>query len=86
MATKTIKKRKETSPEAMIKIPLSSLRCLQSFPKENKIICEIDVESMERVNKPNSLDEIINESRLDYALGDYKTFSNATDLIAELRA
>ena len=30
------------------------------------------------------LDEIINEAKLDYALGHYKTFTTARDLIAEL--
>lgn len=86
MSIKNIKKKVEVLDAAMIQIPLSSLRCILSYPKENKIICEIDVKSMERVNKSNSLDEIINESRLDYALGEYKTFSSAKDLIAELRS
>lgn len=86
MSTKTIKKRVKALDMAMIKIPLSSLRCILSYPKENKIICEIDVKSMKRVNESKSLDEIINESRLDYALENYKTFTSAKDLIAELRS
>ena len=86
MNTKAIKKGVKALDMAMIRIPLSSLRCILSYPKENKIICEIDVKSMERINKSKSLDEIINESRLDYALGNYKTFLNAKDLISELRS
>ncbi|MDD5731328.1 MAG: hypothetical protein PHU42_00300 [Patescibacteria group bacterium] len=86
MNTKTVKKRVKVLDIAMIQIPLSSLRCILSYPKENKIICEIDVKSIERVNKSKDLDEIINESRLDYALGNYKSFASAKDLIAELRS
>jgi len=41
---------------------------------------------MRRVNKAGTLDEIINEARLDYALGNYKTFSSAKDLIIELHS
>jgi len=86
MSTKTVQNKDKILKIAMIKIPLSSLRCILSYPKENKIICEIDIKSMERINEPKSLDEIINESRLDYALGNYKTFVNAKNLIAELRS
>ena len=86
MSTKAIKKGAKVLDMAMIQIPLSSLRCILAYPKENKIICEIDVKSMERVNDSKSIDEIINESRLDYALGNFKTFATAKDLIAELRS
>lgn len=86
MSTKITKKRVKMPSAAMIKIPLSSLRCILSYPKENKIICEIDVKSIERVNESKNIDDIINDSRLDYALGHYKTFASAKDLIAELRS
>jgi len=36
-------------------------------------------------NVPETLDEIIYRARFDYAQGDYKTFTNADDLIAELQ-
>lgn len=80
----------KTSPtnikEAMIKLPLSDFRCISRYPKEKKMICEINMENIKRLNSPQTLDEIINEARLDYALGDYKTFSDAKDLIADLEA
>lgn len=69
----------------IIKIPLSSLRCISSYPKEQKVLCEINTKELKKLNKPKTLDEIINLSRLDYALGKYKTFTNAKDLIKELR-
>ncbi|MDA2922552.1 hypothetical protein MYX07_04790 [Patescibacteria group bacterium AH-259-L07] len=98
MATvKTAKLRKRTRPgtstklgsrdtEAMVKIPLSSLRCILRYPKEKKIICEIATDGIERLNEAETLDEIINEARLDYALGNYKSFTNAKDVIAELHS
>lgn len=79
-------KTQRRSREAIVKIPLSSLRCILRYPKEGKIICEIVTGDIERLNDPETLDEIINEARLDYALGNYKTFTQASDLLAELHA
>ena len=84
LKTKTQKRTQET--EAIVKIPLSSLRCILRYPKEKKMICEITIDGIKRFNKAETLDEIINEARLDYALGNYKTFTNAKDLIAELHS
>lgn len=80
-----VKTQKRTD-EAMVKIPLSALRCILRYPKENKIICEISTKGIKRLNEAETLDEIINEARLDYALGKYKTFSSAKKLIAELHS
>jgi len=85
MATLKTKTQKNNQ-EAMVKIPLSSLRCILRYPKEKKMICEITTDGIKRLNKAETLDEIINETRLDYALGNYKTFTNAKDLIAELHS
>jgi len=79
-------KTQKRSEEAMINLPLSALRYLSQYPREKKIIIEISVDEMRRVNKAGTLDEIINEARLDYALGNYKTFSSAKDLIIELHS
>ncbi|MBI4652888.1 hypothetical protein HY750_01405 [Candidatus Kuenenbacteria bacterium] len=80
-----VKTQKETN-EAMVKIPLSALRCIVHYPKEKKIICEISTNKIKRLNAVETLDEIISEARLDYALGNYKSFSSAKDLIAELHS
>jgi hypothetical protein len=71
---------------AILHIPLSALKCISSYPKDNKIICEIDISSLPSENSPETLDEIINDRRIDYALGNYKTFTKAHDLIDELRS
>jgi len=80
-----VKTQKRTD-EAMINLPLSALRYLSQYPREKKIIVEISIDEIKRVNKAETLDEIINEARLDYALGNYKTFTSAKDLIAELHS
>lgn len=86
MKTSKTPKKINLSDQAMVKIPLSSLRCILSYPKDKKIICEINLKDIEQINESKNLDEIINESRLDYALGNYKNFTSAKKLIAELRS
>jgi len=80
-----VKTQKRTT-EAMVKIPLSAFRFLSQYPRDKKIVIEISTDDIERVNTAETLDEIINEARLDYALGDYKTFTSAEDLIPELHS
>ena len=73
------------SPEALITIPLSAVRFISGYPKEKKILCEITTKELKRLNEPQTFDEMLNEARLDYALGNYKTVTSAKDLIASLR-
>ncbi|MFH1855429.1 MAG: hypothetical protein ABH810_03450 [bacterium] len=80
-----VKTQKRTD-EAVVKIPLSALRCILRYPKEKKIICEISTKGIKRLNEAKTLDEIINEARLDYALGNCKAFTSAKDLITELHS
>ena len=79
-------KTQKRTDEAMIKLPLSGLRYLSAYPREKKIVIEISTDDIKRVNVSETLDEIINEARLDYALGNYKTFTSAKKLIAELHS
>jgi nitrate reductase assembly molybdenum cofactor insertion protein NarJ len=84
--SKTLIKTKKRSREAIVKIPLSSLRCILRYPKEKKMICEIMTKDIKRLNEAETLDEIVNEARLAYALGNYKTFTNTKALLAELHS
>ncbi|MFH1142561.1 MAG: hypothetical protein ABIH67_03790 [Candidatus Uhrbacteria bacterium] len=81
-----IKKVPKKTNEAVVKIPLSALRCILRYPRENKIVCEISTKDIKRMNSAETLDEIINEARLDYALGNFSSHKNAKSLIAELRS
>lgn len=72
--------------EAIVKFPLSALRYVSVSPKRNKITVEIAIEDIRRINTAKTLDEIINEARLDYATGNFTTHKTAKSLIAELDA
>jgi len=76
----------QKTKEAMVKIPLSALRYLSRYPREKKIVVEIAMNDIVRVNSAETLDEIISEARLDYALGNYSSHKTAKGLIAALRA
>ena len=67
-------------------IPLSAFRYLSRYPREKKIVVEIAMDEIKRVNRAETLDEIMNEARLDYALGNYTTHKTAKSLIAALEA
>lgn len=86
MANLQAVKTQKITDEAMISLPLSSLRYLSAYPREKKIVVEISTDDIKRVNVAETVDEIINEARLDYALGNYKTFTSAKNLIAELHS
>ena len=83
---KIIEKNSKRTREAMINIPLSALRYLSHYPSEKKIVIEVSTKDMRRVNKAETLDEIINEARLDYARGNYTTHRTAKSLIAALES
>jgi len=86
MANLNPMKNQKRTEEAMVNLPLSALRYLSRYPREKKIVIEISTDEIRRVNKAETLDEIINAARLDYALGNYKTFTSAQDLITELHS
>ncbi|MFA4845119.1 MAG: hypothetical protein WC654_00995 [Patescibacteria group bacterium] len=74
------------SREAMIQIPLSAFRYLSSYPREKKIVLEIGIKDLRRVNRADTIDELINEARLDYALGNYTTHKTVKSLMAALKS
>ena len=86
METKTFTKTSKRTREAMVNIPLSAFRYLSRYPREKKIVVEIAIADLKRVNSAETLDEIINEARLDYALGNYTTHKTAKSLMAALEA
>ena len=69
----------------MVQIPLSAFRYLSTYPSEKKIVVEILTKDLKRVNRADTIDELINEARLDYALGNYTTHKTAKSLMAALQ-
>ena len=86
MRTTISKANSKRTHEATINLPLSALRYLSRYPREKKIILEISTDDIRRVNEAETFDEIINEARLDYALGNYTTHKTAKSLIAALES
>ncbi|MEK7620573.1 MAG: hypothetical protein AAB413_05045 [Patescibacteria group bacterium] len=80
------KKNLKGTKEAMVNLPLSALRYLSQYPRDKKIVIEISTDQIKRVNKAGTLDEIISEAQLDYALGKYSTHKTVKSLMATLRA
>lgn len=75
-----------TKQEALVKIPLSAVRYLSRYPREKKMLVEISTEDLRRVNRAETIDEIISEARLDYARGDFTTHASASRLLADLKS
>ena len=76
----------KTKKSAAISFPLSGLRPLYSSQKGRKLVIEVDVKSMKKVNSPNTIDEMVAEARLEYALGQTKGFTDTKELIRYLNA
>lgn len=74
------------SMPAIVSFPLTSLRPLYSSDRGKKLVIEVDVKSMKKINEPNTIDEMVAEAKLEYAMGKSKTFTSAEDLIKELRS
>jgi hypothetical protein len=75
-----------TIKSAAVSFPLTSLKPLYSSDRGKKLVVEVDVKSMKKVNEPNTIDEMVAEARLEYAMGKSKTFTSADELIRELRS
>jgi hypothetical protein len=76
----------EKKTRAMLKIPLSAMRYLSRYPREKKIVVEITTDDIVQINGAETLDEIINEARFDYAIGNFSSKKTAKSLISALRA
>ncbi|GAI91174.1 unnamed protein product [marine sediment metagenome] len=73
-----------TTKLAAVSFPLTSLRPLYSSNRGRKLVVEVDIKSMKKVNEPSTIDEMVAEAKLEYAMGKSKTFTSAKELIKEL--
>lgn len=74
------------SMPAIVSFPLTSLKPLYSSDRGKKLVIEVEVKSMKKVNESNTIDEMVAEAKLEYAMGKSKTFTSAEDLIKELHS
>ncbi|MBU4449883.1 MAG: hypothetical protein KKE35_01165 [Actinobacteria bacterium] len=75
-----------TIKSAAVSFPLTSLRPLYSSNRGRKLVVEVDIRSMKKVNEPGTVDEMVAEAKLEYAMGKSKTFTSAEELIKELHS
>jgi len=75
----------QTMPAA-VSFPLTSLKPLYSSNRGKKLVVEVDIKSMKKVNEPNTINEMVAEAKLEYAMGKSKTFTSADELIKELHS
>lgn len=71
--------------QATVTIPLMGVRFLYHNTRAKKVVCEIDIASLKRVNEPTTIDEMIAESQLEYVSGKTKGFRSTKKLMAYLR-
>ncbi|MFH1413123.1 MAG: hypothetical protein ABIG10_03820 [bacterium] len=76
--------RTKAKKPAVVTFPLTSLKPLYSSKRGKRLVLEVDVDSLKRINEPNTIDEMVAEARLEYALGKTKVFTSAKGLIKEL--
>ena len=71
---------------ATISFPLTSVRPLYSSHRGRKLVVEVDVRSMKKVNEPSTIDDMVAEARLEYHTGKTRGFKDTDKLIDYLNA
>ncbi len=67
-------------------LPLTKIKPLFRSKNGKKLVVEVDVESIKLLNKPQTVDELVAEARLEYASGAMKGFDNPDDLLDFLKS
>ena len=75
----------QTAP-ATISFPLTGLKPLYSINRGKKLVLEVDISSMKKVNDPSTIDDMVAEARLEYHAGKTKGFKNTNKLIDYLES
>lgn len=73
----------QTMPAA-ISFPLTSLKPLYSSKRGKKLVVEVDIASMKKVNDPSTIDEMVAEARIEYYTKKTQGFTDMTKLIRHL--
>ena len=74
------------SMPATISFPLTGLKPLYSSNRGKKLVIEVDISSMKKVNEPSTIDDMVAEARLEYFAGKTKGFKNADRLVDYLNS
>ncbi len=71
--------------QATLTIPLTGLKFLYQNTRDHKMVCEIDVAALKKVNEPRTIEDMIAEARMEYFGGKTRAFTNTKKLMAHLR-
>ena len=69
---------------ASVSLPLAALKFLYKSNDEDKIVCEIDIESIKKANKISTIDNIIADAELEYFSGNTKGFTDMNKFLNHL--
>ena len=75
-----------TKQPATIAFPLTGLRPLYRSQLGKTLVIEVDVDSLKKVNEPNTIDEMVAEARLEYYTGQTDGFTDTEELIKYLES
>ena len=68
-----------------LQIPLSAIKPVWRDDAAGTILVELPIAALREDNEPQTIDDIIAQARIDYARGDFKSFTSVDDLIHDLR-
>lgn len=69
---------------ARVTLPLTGLRPLYSSNRGKTLVLEVDVNSMRKVNEPDTINEMLAEAKLEYYAGEAKGFTDTRKLMSYL--
>ncbi len=71
---------------ATVTLPLTAFKYLYSVATGKKLVVDLDIDSLKKVNEPNTIDEMVAEARLEYFAGKTKGFTDTKKLMGYLNA
>lgn len=76
----------KTKQPATITFPLVGLKPLYSNRPGKTLVLEVNINSLKKLNEPNTIDEMVAEAHLEYYAGQTKGFTNTKKLANYLEA
>lgn len=76
----------KTRQPATVALPLTGFKPLYRSNRGNKLVLEVDVGALKKVNEPNTIDEMVAEAKLEYFIGKTRGFTDTKKLMGHLRA
>jgi len=78
--------REKNKQLAAVTLPLTDVKLLYRSNRGKKLVLEIAIEALKRVNEPNTIDAMVAEARFDYFVGKTKGFTDTKKLMSYLES